>query len=128
MNKPMSFRDLEVFKLAKRLAIEIHKMTLELPRFELYEEGSQIRRSSKSVVSHIVEGFGRRDYKNDFLHHIAGAITECDETQVHLELLYETESLKDKDEYEHLQKEYNVLARKLNRFHQSILNQHMSPK
>lgn len=80
MIKARSFRDLEVFQLAKKLAIEIHEMTLTLPKFELYEEGSQIRRSSKSVVQHIVEGFGRRDYKSDFLRYIVGAITECDET------------------------------------------------
>ena len=36
-------------------------MTLDnLPKFEMYEEGSQIRRSSKAVASNIVEGFGRR--------------------------------------------------------------------
>jgi four helix bundle protein len=37
-------------------------MTLTLPKFEIYEEGSQIRRSSKSVTSMIVEGYGRRRY------------------------------------------------------------------
>jgi hypothetical protein len=62
MEKAKSFRDLDIFKLAKKLAIEVHKMTLLLPQYELYEEGSQIRRSSKSVVSNIVEGFARRNY------------------------------------------------------------------
>jgi len=42
-------------------------MTLnELPKFEMYEEGSQIRRSSKSVRTNIVEGYGRRNYKLDY--------------------------------------------------------------
>lgn len=54
--KPQSYKDLEIYRLAKELAVKIHKMTLEdLPKFEVYEEGSQIRRSSKSVVSNIVE-------------------------------------------------------------------------
>lgn len=56
MKKAMSYRGLDIFQLAKKLAIEIHRMTLEFPKFELYEEGSQIRKSSKSIVSHIVEG------------------------------------------------------------------------
>ena len=42
-------------------------MSLDLPKFEMFEEGSQIRRSSKSVRSNIVEGYGKRHYKNDFI-------------------------------------------------------------
>ncbi len=34
-----SYRDLEVFQESKRLAIEIHKISLTLPKFEMYEEG-----------------------------------------------------------------------------------------
>jgi four helix bundle protein len=56
-----SYEDLEIYQLAKKLAIEVHKMTLdELPKFEMHEEGGQIRRSSKSTGSNIVEGFGRK--------------------------------------------------------------------
>jgi len=58
-----SYRDLEVYKLAHELAVEIHKMSLGLPKFEMYEEGSQIRRAVKSVASNIVEGFGRRNIR-----------------------------------------------------------------
>lgn len=128
MNKPMGFRDLDIFQLAKKLAIEVHKMTLTLPRFELFEEGSQIRKSSKSVVFHIVEGFGRRSYKNEFLHFLTVAISECDETQVHLEFLYETSSLKDKERYDYFHSEYQKLAKMLTRFHSSVFNQHISAK
>ncbi|MFZ5517826.1 MAG: four helix bundle protein [Candidatus Zhuqueibacterota bacterium] len=126
MNKNVGFKDLEVYKLAKQLAVEIHKMTLSLPKFELFEEGSQVRRSSKSVVANIVEGFGRRRYKNEFLKHITIALSECDETQVHLELLYETGSLKDEEMYQKLKEETNKLARMLNTFFHSILKQHIS--
>jgi len=56
----MSYRDLEIWQLGREMSIEIHKMTLNnLPKFEMYEEGSQIRRSSKSIRSNIVEGFGK---------------------------------------------------------------------
>ena len=54
----MSYKNLEIWKLSRELVIDIHNMTLnELPKFELYEEGSQIRKSSKSVKSTIVEGY-----------------------------------------------------------------------
>lgn len=62
-----SFRDLNVYKESKRLAVEIHGVSLLLPKHELYEEGSQIRRSSKAVTSAIVEGYGRRRYKAEFI-------------------------------------------------------------
>lgn len=62
-----SYRDLEVFQESKKLAIEIHKISLTLPKFEMYEEGSQIRRSAKAVTTAIVEGYSRRRYKADFI-------------------------------------------------------------
>ena len=56
----MSYKKLEIWQLARKLVIDIHKMTLyKLPKFDMYEEGSQIRKSSKSVKSTIVEGYGR---------------------------------------------------------------------
>lgn len=62
-----SYGDLDIYKRAHKLAIEIHEMSLNLLKFEIYEEGSQIRRSSKSIKSNIVEGFGRRRYKQEFI-------------------------------------------------------------
>ena len=53
----MSYKNLEVWQLARELSIRIHRMTLQdLPKFEMYEEGSQIRRFVKSIRSNIVEG------------------------------------------------------------------------
>jgi four helix bundle protein len=49
----MSYRKLEIWKLSREVVIEIHKMSLQLPKFEMFEEGQQIRRSSKSVKSTI---------------------------------------------------------------------------
>jgi len=84
----MSYRNLEVWQIAEKTAIDIHRMTLEkLPKFEIYEEGSQIRRSSKSVKSAIVEGYGRRRYKQEFLRFLTYALGSNDETMDHLETL-----------------------------------------
>jgi four helix bundle protein len=46
----MSYKNLEIWQLARELVIDIHHMTLhKLPKFEMYEEGNQIRKSIKSV-------------------------------------------------------------------------------
>jgi four helix bundle protein len=64
----MSYKNLEIWQSARGLVIDIHKITLEeLPKFEMFEEGSQIRRASKSTKSNIVEGYGRRRYKQEFI-------------------------------------------------------------
>ena len=99
-------------------------MTIEkLPKFEMYEEGSQIRRSSKSIVSNIVEGSGRRRYKNEFIQFLTYAIASCDETKVHLEMLHETECLK-KDVFENLVHSYEELGVKLFNFREGVINSH----
>jgi four helix bundle protein len=124
----MNYKDLEVWQIARELSIQIHKMTLILPKFEMYEEGSQIRRSSKSIRSNIVEGYGRRRYKNEFIKFIIYAIASTDETIDHLETIYETESLKDKELFENLLKKSNLLGKKLIKFLDSVEKQHLSEK
>jgi len=115
-----SYRDLDIYQESKMLAIEIHKISLQLPNFELYEEGSQVRRSSKAVTSAIVEGYGRRRYKADYIKHLIYAQAECDETIVHLDFLLETESLKNKVVYEDLRNRYDTLSKKINKFTQWV--------
>ncbi|MEK7310145.1 MAG: four helix bundle protein [Planctomycetota bacterium] len=116
-----SYKDLEVYKLAHSLAVEIHKMALKLPHFELYEEGSQIRRSSKTIPANIVEGFGRKRYKLDYIKFLIYAHSSCNETIEHMELLYETDSLKDKKIFDYFMEEYDKLGRKLNRFIEAVV-------
>ena len=116
-----SYEDLEIYQLAKKLAIEVHKMTLdELPKFEMYEEGSQIRRSSKSVGANIVEGFGRKKYKGEYIQFLTYALASCDETKYHLEVLQETRSLKG-DKFKYFLEKYNELGRKIFNFREAII-------
>ena len=78
------YKDLEIYKKAYELSIRIHKESLKLPAFELYEQGSQIRRSSKGIKDAIVEGYGRRKYKADYIKFLIYSIASCDETNNHL--------------------------------------------
>ena len=117
----MSYKSLEVWKLSRLLVIDIPKMILtKLPKFEMYEKGSQIRRSSKSVKSTIVEGYGRRNYQQDYKRFLTYAIASNDETIDYLENLFETGSLKEKLNYEDLHSRIFILGKKLNKFIQSI--------
>jgi len=109
-----SYRDLEIYKISHDLAISIHKMTLRLPKYELHEEGSQIRRSSKGIASCIVEGYGRRRYKAEFIKFLIYAHASCDETIEHLRMIGETHG--NLQETEDLVEKYDLLGGKINRF------------
>jgi four helix bundle protein len=47
----MSYEKLDIYNIAFELFIETHKSSLKLPNYELYELGSQLRRSADSVVT-----------------------------------------------------------------------------
>jgi four helix bundle protein len=111
-----SYRDLNIYKEAHSLAVEIHKLSLMLPKFELYEEGSQIRRSSKAVSTAIVEGYGIKKYKSDFLRFLTYAQAECAETIEHFDFLFETGSLVDGEKYSALKSDYLKLSKQINSF------------
>lgn len=125
----MSYRILEIWQLSRTLVVDIHQMTLKkLPKFEMFEEASQIRRSMKSVKATIVEGYGRRRYKQEFIRFLTYALSSCDETTDHLETVYETGSLTDKPLYENLHARLQGLGKKLNLFLQSVERSHISEK
>ncbi|MES2995238.1 MAG: four helix bundle protein [Verrucomicrobiota bacterium] len=92
------YKKLRIWEQARDLVGEIHRMTLSaLPKFEMFETGSQIRRSMKSVKSNIVEGFGRRRHKAEYVRFLDFSYASALETIDHLETLHETESLRDGD-------------------------------
>jgi four helix bundle protein len=116
-----SYEDSEVYKLAKQLAVEVHRMTLEeLPKAEMYEEGSQIRRSSKSIVANFVEGYGRRTYRAEYLKFLTYALASGDETKAHLELLHGTGSLTP-DRFRYFYDSYRMLGSKLYKLRQAVI-------
>jgi four helix bundle protein len=119
------YRDLEIWKLARQIAIGVHRMTLQnLPKFEMYEEASQIRRSAKSISSNIVEGYGRRRYKQEFIRFLVFAYASCDQTIDHLEMLFETGSLTNEVLYRDLSAQLDLLGRKLNVFIDGVERSH----
>lgn len=82
------YKELEIYQLACRLSIKVHETSLKLPQYELYEPGSQIRRSSMSIKDNIAEGYGRKRYKADDIKFLVYAQASCDETTSPLEMIY----------------------------------------
>lgn len=121
------YKTLKIYELSHKLAIMVHKMTLSLPKFELFEEGSQCRRSSKSVSSNIVEGYALRKYKNEYLHYLYRSYGSSLETIEHLEFLHETGSLSDEKIFTALMNGYDELNKMLFGFIESVERQHNTP-
>jgi four helix bundle protein len=78
-------RDLKVYQLAYRLAMDIFRLSKSFPKEERYSLTDQIRRSSRSVCANIAEGFRKRRYPNMFVSKLADADAEATETQVWLD-------------------------------------------
>lgn len=84
-----SYRDLKVYQQGHRLGVRVHQFSLKLPKHEMYETGSQLRRSSKSVSANIVEGYGRRRYRAEYVRFLTFSHASCDESVEWLEYVRE---------------------------------------
>jgi four helix bundle protein len=87
--KLSGYRDLKVYQLAFRLAMEIFDLSKRFPQEERYSMTSQIRRSSRSVAANIAEGFRKRQYPSMFASKMADSDAEATETQVWLDFAHE---------------------------------------
>ena len=76
-----SFRELEVYKLARKTSTEIFELSKEFPKEETYSLIDQIRRSSRSVGAQIAEAWGKRRYEKHFISKLTDADGEQQETQ-----------------------------------------------
>ena len=76
--------DLEVFRRAYALSLELHRASLKWPSAEQHGGiASQVRRSSKSVCALLVEGAGRlRRSRLEFGRYLVMALASADETRL----------------------------------------------
>ncbi|HUT36792.1 MAG TPA: four helix bundle protein [Planctomycetota bacterium] len=118
MAEVRSFRDLRVYQELKRLHLEVHRLSLTFPKFEMYELGSQVRRSSNSAPALVAEGWGSR-HTNVYIEAITRALGEVRETQHHLDTAHD-KGYMPAEQYKHLDDGYDHCGRMLERFHQSL--------
>ena len=122
-----SYKDLEIYKLSYDLATKVHRMSLKLPQYEMYEEGSQLRKSSKGVTACIAEGYGRKKYKAEFVKFLTYAHASCDETIVHLNFIKDTHDI-DGREIRSFLEAYDELGGQINRFIQYVEKEWNKPR
>ena len=78
-----SFEDLEVFKRAYKLSLEVHRRSLDMPAVEQDALGDQIRRASKSICANLAEGFARQNVQpGDFRRYLIIAAGSSDEMRL----------------------------------------------
>ena len=112
------YRELDVYKRAYKLALEIHKFSLTWPKFELYENGSQIRRASKSICNNIGEGHTRKSM-NEFKLYLTYALASAEEVTICLDFAHDC-GYGTKEQYEYFFTGYKTICKQLTRYIQSL--------
>ena len=117
MKNIKSFEDLEVFQKAYKLSLEIHKLSLELPKQEQYVLADQLRRASKSICANIAEGYGKQNISvNEFKRYLLIAMGSSDEMRVWLRYCLDLGYLEE-ESWQRYSDEYRVIAKMLNSLH-----------
>ena len=116
----MSYKKLDIFNIALELYFKAHARSLTLPKYELYDLGSQLRRSADSVVTNIVEGYGRRIYKGEYIRFLTYSHASNDETILHLTTLSRLYPEFSND-LDGLLKQYENLGGKINNYIQFVV-------
>lgn len=106
------YRDLKVYQLAYKLAMDIFRESKAFPKEEKYALTDQIRRSSRSVAANIAEGFRKRQYPKMFLSKLADSDGETAETQVWLDFARDCEYLTT-EKHDELLAKYEEVGRML---------------
>ncbi len=115
----MSYKDLEVYKRSFRLAIEIHKLSLTLPKQFQFDLSDQIRRASRSIPSDIAEAFARAKSNKDRVNLLSDAAGSNEEMIFNLEFMREV-NLISQNKYRALLDEYTINGKQLFRLIQSL--------
>ena len=106
--------DLDVFKRAYAVSLDLHQASLQFPKIEQFGGlADQVRRASKSVCANLAEGFGKQRQSNlEFKRYLLMAIGSADEMQVWLKYCSDLEYI-DQKICERWRDEYRQIARML---------------
>ena len=118
-SKIKNFRELDVWKLAMEIIVDIYEYTKTFPKEEIYGLVSQMRRSAVSIASNIAEGFNRyhnKEYRQ-FLYIALGSCAELEtqiEVSVPLGYIIQTERDKIIEKLDHESRMLRNLIKRLN--------------
>lgn len=117
-NTMRNFRELQIWQEGKSFAIDIYRITRQMPKEEVYGLTSQMRRAAVSISSNIAEGCSRNSNK-EFIRFLEIAIGSSFELETQLIISCELEFLKE-DEVEKLIESVNSLQMRINAFIKSV--------
>lgn len=113
-----TYEDLRVYQRLFRLHLKIHELTMTFPRFEMYELGSQVRRSSNSIAANLAEGWNNK-HSAIYVEGINRAQGELRETRHHLSVAKAKGYLADAD-FAALRRELDECGGMLHRLRMAI--------
>ena len=119
--KPVNgFENLEVFKRAYKVSLEIHSLTMNFPKHEQYAGlADQMRRASKGICANIAEGYGKQSISTaEFRRFLLIAIGSADEMRVWIRYCLDLEYIT-QDSWQKFKTEYQQIARMLTGLHRS---------
>ena len=106
------YKDLKVFQLSYKLAMDIFEITKKFPNEEKFSLTDQIRRSSRSIPANIAEAWKKRIYPKMFVSKVVDAAGEAGETEVWLEIAKDISYLS-QEKYDELVSGYDEVNRML---------------
>ena len=104
---------MDVYKRSYRLALEVHQVAQQMPKYERFELASQLRRAAASIPLNIAEGYGRKESEAEFKHFLRNSLGSCNEVQVLLDMISDLSYI-GQECYQELKSEYDVLGKQLN--------------
>jgi len=115
-----SFEELEVFKRAYKASLQIHKISKNFPKDEIFSLTDQIRRCSKSICANLAEGFAKQiASRKEFKRYILISLASSDEVRVWLRYCLDLEYI-NKEEWQNFRQEYLEISKMLQGLYKSI--------
>jgi four helix bundle protein len=108
----MIIEELDVYKRAHSLTLQLYKITHSFPRDELYGITSQIRRAAASINANLMEGAARQT-NNEFCRFIYIARGSIEELKYHITLARDLKFIS-KDSSDKIIDELKQIARMIN--------------
>lgn len=115
----MIYKELDVYKRAYKLALEIHKFSFTLPKELQFDLADQIRRASRSIPSNIAEGFSKQSSKKELISFLKISLGSNDEVLFNLDFLKDSQLIS-AEKYMYFFNEYTICGKQLNRLISSL--------